>query len=154
MWMFPCLYFIYIHWCNKIKTEYFLCAEGNECSKVLNNLQSLADIIPAEFVAFYDCLKSLCDIVDGCFGCHSLDPCYSDLIQKFQSDFTNLQNAFCVSETVKVHIICEHVKEYLDMEGKPLGKLSEQELENSHSAFTKVWSRYKVIMSFEDDYKI
>ena len=57
-----------------------------------------------------------------------------------------------MSETVKIHIICEHVKEYLDMEGKPLGKLSEQELENSHSAFANIWARYKIKNNDSDIY--
>ena len=51
---------------------------------------------------------------------------------------------FNVSETVKIHIILTHVEEFIRKEGRPLGEFSEQELENSHSAWLVVWSRYKV----------
>ena len=117
--------------------------EGNEASKVLKNLDLLADIIPSPYVPFLDCLYGLRDTIDSAFG-FTLDPFYEDVIQHFQQSFEKLRLEFGVSETTKLHIMFNHVGQFIKMTGKPLGEFSEQELENSHSAFEHIWDRYRV----------
>ena len=117
--------------------------EGNESTKVLKNLDLLANIIPAEYLPFLDCLYGLRDTIDSTFG-FTLDPFYLDVIQRFQQAFEKLREKFGVSESTKLHIIFTHLPQFFQMTGKPLGQFSEQELENSHSAFEHIWDRYRV----------
>ena len=117
--------------------------EGNGCSKVLRRLDSLEEIIPGEFVKFVDCLKGFRDTVNSCFG-FTLDPFYKNVIKMFKESFVLLQAEFGTSETNKLHVIFNHIEDFIVTVGKPLGEFSEQELENAHSAFEKIWARYKV----------
>ena len=117
--------------------------EGNESSKVLKNLHLLAEIIPAHLFPFLDCLYGLRNTVDSTFG-FTLDPCYKEVIRNFQNCFERLRSEFSVSETTKLHIMFTHVPQFINMTGKSLGEFSEQELENSHSAFEHLWNRYRV----------
>ena len=117
--------------------------EGNEASKVLKNLESLEEILPSDFSLFLDCLVGLRDTIHSTFG-FTLDPYYQRVISRFQKSFQDLRNRFSVSETTKLHIIFTHVSQFIELTGKPLGEFSEQELENSHSAFESIWNRYRV----------
>ena len=117
--------------------------EGNEVNKVLNSLPSLFEILPDDLFSFYNCLKDFKDVIDSCFG-FTLDENYREVISKFQSSFSQLHMEFSVTETVKIHIILTHITQFIEQEGRPLGKYSEQELENSHSAWVVIWARYKV----------
>ena len=117
--------------------------EGNGCSKVLKNLDLLEEIIPPQFLPFLQCLKNFRDTLDSCFG-YSLDPYYKDVIERFKSSFNQLREAFGCSETNKLHIIFNHVEDFIEEVGRPLGEYSEQELESSHSKFAQIWSRFKV----------
>ena len=90
-----------------------------------------------------DCLYGLRDTIDSTFG-FTLDPYYEEVIDKFKLSFDVLRARFGVSETTKLHIIFTHMKQFIQMTGKPIGQFSEQELENFHSAFEHIWSRYRV----------
>lgn len=117
--------------------------EGNGCSKVLKNLDLLGEIIPSQFLPFLQCLENFRDTMDSCFG-YSLDPYYKDVIGRFKSSFDSLREMFGCSETNKLHIIFNHVEDFIEEVGRPLGEYSEQELESSHSKFAQIWSRFKV----------
>ena len=109
----------------------------------MKNLSSLEDILPPEFLPFLHCLENFRDTLDSCFG-YSLDPFYKDVIQRFRTSFDVLRSLFGCSETNKLHIIFNHIGDFIEIVGKPLGEFSEQELESSHSSFAKIWARYKV----------
>ena len=49
-----------------------------------------------------------------------------------------------VRMTPKWHIILNHVPEWLRRNIRRLGQMSEQEVEDTHSQFEKVWSKYRV----------
>ena len=117
--------------------------EGNDCNKVLKNLESLEEVIPATFSSFLETLKAFRDVVDSCFG-FLLDPYYKQVLSRFRSQFKRLQEEFNVSTTNKIHIICFHVEEFCDLVGRGLGEFSEQETENAHSAFDSMFDRYRV----------
>ena len=117
--------------------------EGNECNKVLGNIESLAEVLPSSFSAFMFTLESFRDVVSSCFG-FLLDPFFRDVLAKFKVNFMALHREFKVSVTNKIHIILTHVQEFCEMTDKALGEFSEQETENAHTAYDDTWSRYKV----------
>ena len=117
--------------------------EGNECNKVLRNLESLAEVLPSPFYSFMSTLESFRDVVSSCFG-FLLDPFFRDVLARFKINFLALHRQFNVSVTNKIHIILTHVQEFCEMTDKALGEFSEQETENAHTAYDDTWNRYKV----------
>ena len=117
--------------------------EGNECSKVLKNLPSLEEVIPADFSVFLEAFKCFRDVVDSCFG-YLLDPYYKQVLAKFKTQMKKLQEKFNVSIPNKIHVMLVHVDEFCSLVGRGLGEFSEQETENAHSAYDDIWDRYKV----------
>ena len=49
--------------------------EGNDCSKVLRNLDNLEEVSPSKFSLFMATFRAFRDVVDTCFG-FTLDPFY------------------------------------------------------------------------------
>ena len=117
--------------------------EGNECNKVLANLDSLAEVLPSQFSAFMDTLLSFKEVVSSCFG-FLLDPYFKDVLSRFRQYFKVLNRDFQVSITNKIHIISTHVEQFCELTGKGLAEFSEQETENAHTVFDDTWTRYKV----------
>ena len=117
--------------------------EGNECNKVLKNLDSLAEVIPSQFSLFFATLTSFRDVISSCFG-FVLDPYFKNVLARFRDKFQLLSNNFGVSITNKIHIISIHVQQFCELTGKGLGEYSEQETENAHTVFDDTWTRYKV----------
>jgi hypothetical protein len=117
--------------------------EGNECSKVFVNLESLAEVLPSHFSAFMFTLESFRDVVSPCFG-FLLDPFFRDVLAKFKVNFMTLQREFKFSVTHMIYIILTHVQEFCELAEKALGEFSEQETENAHTAYDDTWSRCKV----------
>ena len=117
--------------------------KGGQCDKVLRNLDSLEDFLARELGLFVECLRGFRDTIDSCFS-FTLDPFYKEVIMNFRRSFEALRAEFGVSETNKLHIIFEHVPQFIDIVGKGLGEFSEQELENAHSEWDVIWARYLV----------
>ena len=117
--------------------------EGNDCNKVLRNLDSLMEILPQEFSAFIDTLLAFKNVVDSCFG-YVLDPFYKQVLEKFRSSLKKLSAVFNVSITNKLYVICVHLEEFFDLVGNGLAMFTEQETENSHSDFDSLFDRYRV----------
>ena len=117
--------------------------EGNECNKVLDSLESLAEVLPSPFSTFLLTLESFRDVVSSCFG-FLLDPYYKDVLARFKENFLALNKEFNVSVTNKIHIILTHVQEFCELTGRALGEFSEQETENAHTVFDETWCRYRV----------
>ena len=117
--------------------------EGNECNKVLDSLESLAEVLPPQFSTFLVTLQSFRDVVISCFG-FLLDPYFKSVLAKFRDSLKGLSRDYNVSITNKIHIISTHVEQFCELTGKGLGEFSEQETENAHTMFDVTWSRYKV----------
>jgi len=126
----------------RIFTEFFYIS-GNEVNKLLKNLDALADILPPELNAFYDCLKTFQAAMDGTFG-FTLDPFYEKMYEEFSVTYMTLSKQFGFSITPKVHIMIRHVPEYIKRTGMPIGYFSEQVVEAAHSDFDRFFNAYRV----------
>ena len=113
--------------------------EGNQCKMLLNKIDSLQKLLPAELVKFADTLQKFNAVRLACFGEHLL-PTFKEDIQQFQVAYTSLW----ISVTPKVHAIFHHVSEFCQARGVGLGRFSEQASESVHSDFAKTWQRYVV----------
>jgi hypothetical protein len=118
--------------------------EGKEVSKLLKNLNLLENIVPDKCKPFIDFMRAYAGVVNSCFHVDLLDSWQEDIIC-FGVKLANLLNMFPrVKMTPKWHIILNHVPEWIERNNKGLGQVSEQEVEDTHSQFEKVWSKYRV----------
>ena len=90
-------------------------------------------------------MESLKEVKDSCFG-YTFKDDYKVKIQNLKDDWTQLNLEFGVPVTNKCHIIFEHVEDFIETQGKPLGEFSEQVVEAAHQKLDKIWQFYIVKM--------
>ncbi|KAF4680527.1 hypothetical protein FOZ60_013297 [Perkinsus olseni] len=117
--------------------------EGNGCSRLLDEIA--AGRIPFEQRArpFVEALKAFKVVKDKCLGLMRV-PGWSQAIASFRTAW----EATSLPYTLKVHVLCSHVEEYLERyETVPdagLGLSSEQSGESLHARLQRVWNlRFK-----------
>lgn len=113
--------------------------EGNECNRLLKNLDMLERMLPGHLMPFHACFVALRDAMDACFG-YSLDPSYESKLTKFKETYQALD----ISTTTKVHIMFCHVAEFIGKSQKPLGHFCEQVVEQCHSKFDRLFNSYRI----------
>ena len=89
------------------------------------------------------CLYAFKQVYDSCFGV-TLSQDYHRHISQLAKSIERIVVGSDFKITPKIHMILRHVPDFIDFTGKPLGILSEQVVENSHSIFEKFWLKYKV----------
>ena len=114
--------------------------EGNECSKVLSKVDQLEQELPEHLKQYARFLRSFKVVQESCLGLQ-VKATWAIDVALMRCEFLSLQELNQMSKTPKLHIIFQHVPDYIRLSGKGLGEGSEQGLESSHSAFKKVWSR-------------
>ena len=57
---------------------------------------------------------------------------------KFRGIFKQLQDKFNLSQTVKIHIIMDHLENYFELSGQSLLKSSDELVEATHSKLRKI----------------
>ncbi len=113
--------------------------QGNECRKLLKNLDLLDGMTNLPQKKFVRALRALNKVVTGCFG-EVLSQTYLSDIEEFKTAFLDTQ----LSVTPKLHAIFTHVPQFCQKENHGLGLYSEQAGESAHHDFTVFWERYKV----------
>ena len=111
--------------------------EGNECRKLLKNIESLKQLCPPKYTPFVDMFSSFNDVITSCYG-SELHASYKRNIQTFQRNYLKLE----ISVTPKVHAVFFHVQEFCELTKMGLGPWSEQTSESHHHKFTKCWEKY------------
>ena len=123
-----------------IKEDYHgQCFEGNECSRLLEHLDMLQNMLPEELQPFYDCFVAFRDVMYACFG-FTLDAAYHEKVTNFAACYEKLK----LSITTKVHVLIRHVPEFIAKHQKPLGHFCEQVVEQCHSKFDRLFTHYKI----------
>ena len=69
---------------------------------------------------------------------------YRDVADSFKLGLDLLNTAHGFPITPKLHMVAEHVVEWVDKHGRALGKESEQAVEAIHAVFDKLWNSFKV----------
>ena len=106
--------------------------EGNDCRKLLKNIDSLREICPEKHQDFVRTYSNFNDVVTSCYGTN-LHKNFKHNIAKFKREYLKLN----ISVTPKVHAVFYHVVEFCDWKKMGLGPWSEQTSESLHHEFTK-----------------
>ena len=123
--------------------------EGNQARKLLKcvdklerDVKHLLDFETAtKALPFVESLRLLDKVFTACFG-QALDPDYKECIDAFSGQYRTLG----ITITPKIHIIEQHVVEFLRAKGETagLGFWSEQAMESGHHDFKLEWEKVKV----------
>lgn len=119
---------------------------GNSIKKILNNSQKLKNFLDSSMHYFADILGSLKNLVESCFG-YNLDTKYEEKLEHFRW----IVNANDIPFTPKLHILLEHVPEFLAKHNIGLAAVSEQALESLHHQWKNFFCNYK-LSSTSDGY--
>ena len=137
--------------------------EGNASRKFLKSIDKLelalgnhSNNVYINGMPFIRCLRAFSNVVHTTFGMELLEG-WRESIGEFTTSYRFLikTSGDPITVTPKVHIIMEHVGQYLDMKGehgeyKGLGFWSEQAFESVHADFKKSWESVKVDISHPD----
>ena len=121
---------------NIVKEEYFHKLEGNECSKVLKNLDKIRQHIPVDFSPFVDTLESLSKLISSVCP-KALDPNYKEEISKFKQDYSDMRAIFDISVPNLIHILQDHLEDQLNMTGEGLVDVDDGIVETMHKYLDK-----------------
>ena len=123
--------------------------EGNQARKLLKCVDKLERDVKilldfetaAKTLPFVQALRLLDRVVTSCFG-QDLACEYEDCIKAFSHQYRTLG----ISVTPKIHIIEQHIVEFLKAKGEVagLGFWSEQAMESGHHDFKLEWEKVKV----------
>ena len=69
------------------------------------------------------------------------NPYYRNVIQNFENKWHHLQQKFGITSPPKVHIICEHIDEYIESKGIALGRTSDQLIEQTPQQTNKLFTK-------------
>ena len=101
----------------------------------------IREVLDDNLHIFGDCMESLEKVRKACFG-YSLDQNYKETIEDFKSDWMTLNFEFGIPFTTKVHIICDHLEDFIERQKKPLGEFSEEVVEAAHQRLDQIWQWY------------
>ena len=117
--------------------------EGNDCGKLLRNVDRLQQLAEAEsafqVIGFIEALRKFDAVVKSCFG-SDLEDDFLEKIQQFQDSNLAIPNA---SVTPKINVVFHHIKDFVNRHMSPLGIYSEQVVDVAHQDFSHHWQRYK-----------
>ena len=94
-----------------------MCLEGNECSKVINNLNDLENQVPNHLRPFCTFLRSFGAVMSSTFGLLP-KPTWEDDIARMRTEFERVHELFGLRETPKLHLLFQHVPEFIRFDQK------------------------------------
>ena len=97
---------------------------GNQCDKLLDHADELAQMLPIDLKMYGLALMRFRDFKHSCFST-TLDPNWKKKMQ----DFESVYNKLGIGNFPKLHACVQHVAEWIEFSGKPLGLASEQTFE-------------------------
>ena len=83
------------------------------------NIDYLAKNIPDECLPFLHAISAFQKVVASCYG-YKLASTYKEDIASFKAAYRKLH----VNDTTKIHIVVEHLTEFIEMSSNVLGKKS------------------------------
>ena len=86
--------------------------EGNECSKVINDLADLELHLPEHLKPFSAYLRAFGAVMSSSFGLVPRESWEEDIVGMKQ-EFLNLHHLFGLSHTPKLHIIFQHIPDFI-----------------------------------------
>ena len=94
-----------------------LVLEGNECSKVISEVDDLERHLPPHLRPFCSYLRSFGAVMASTFGLVPR-PGWEEDIERMRAEFDQLHHLFGLRETPKIHMLLQHVPDFIRLEFK------------------------------------
>ena len=133
--------------------------EGNACRELLKQSDVLLKdkkiygaVGKISLQPFVSAFKIMDKIVNKCFSTRKFDAEFEKSVNELKKVFLGTD----VSETLKIHVILNHIKQCLILLGEKhgLGLWSEQPGESVHRVFYKYWEKYKINIIEDSSYPV
>ena len=108
----------------------------------MKKIDILEEMIPDEHKSIIDGFKATKEINREICGKVLGENCEKSLAD-FEDIIMFLHGKYALSITPKMHIMIDHVGDYIRMTGKPLGYISDQTIEHSHQILNTRMERSK-----------
>ena len=104
-----------------------------------------------KIVPYISSFKAMNKIVHCCFTSNKVGPSLECHLTEFENAMKSIEN---ISQTLKIHIVLEHVKQSLQfIDGNNgLGLWSEQSGESVHREFLSTWKRHSINVIKDESY--
>ena len=110
--------------------------------RVLNSLDSLAEVLPDELKPFLTFFKEFKKVRDAAFNANSYDVECPVYVEDTLKALEGLEE-FGVNCIPKFHLLL-HVPAFCESQGNvPLGKYGDQGIEQCHQIYERAWERFK-----------
>ena len=121
--------------------------EGPQCNKILNSVESKLKhhllALGDSGKVYYDFLIEFKKFKDTFFG-NVLPSNLKDVAASFKTQLALLHTSQGVPITPKLHMMAEHVIEWVNKHGRALGVEGEQAVEAVHASFYALWHSFIV----------
>ena len=104
---------------------------GEHCDMVMDKIEKLEEIYPDEHKSIIDGFKAT-QMVNKSLCGRVLKENWKESLASFEENILFLHGKYSLSITPKLHILMDHVGDYIEMTGKPLGYISDQTVEKCH----------------------
>ena len=98
----------------------------------MKNIDKLENAVSTKFKPFTDAIWII-NLIDELINKPEFEPEIRELVNSFKSCYTILMNEFKITMSNKIHIICDHLPDYLEENKKTLLKTTDQTIESTHS---------------------
>ncbi len=109
--------------------------EGHQCSKLLDNCDALALLVPSECLPIIDCLKAFARVTEATFGDRLSSNC-EEVSEQFGVTFSTVMSQFRLSMTPKIHSLLLHVPHFIRLTCMALGPFHNKLWRNSTDVIT------------------
>ena len=105
--------------------------ENSEICKIWKNLNILESKVPPRLAIFVQTMHTLHKL-DFAIAGFTIRGDYHTLLNTLKIELETLKTRFGLSETPKIHILVNHVEEYIRKTGQSLGWVSDHTVEHFH----------------------
>ena len=116
---------------------------GAHCVRILENLDSLEFLAPAESKKFITALRKFNNVRESSLG-NKLLPCWETDIEEFKNSFAELVENFDQSVFNKIHMVVDHIPQIVKRKKSPLSIFSEHVGETVHGQYWPYFEKTKV----------
>ncbi len=100
-------------------------------------------MLPDSEAPFIQCLQKFNAVITAMFG-QKLQSQYAYSLKAFAICFHELNEKFGAPYTPKVHVVLQHLEEFVAVTGRTFGAYSEQVVETQHHYYESHYSRFLV----------
>ena len=118
------------------REKYFNKLEGNEASRVLNNLAALETMLSEHQIQHVNCLKALKELQSAVCR-QKLASDYKVKLDNFKKEFKSLRDTSDITISLKIHYILDHLSDLFELTGEGLGGVDDHVIECMHQYLNK-----------------